>query len=363
MSLVKNYNFIDKALHYLAFSVPGIQSLFADLEDDIYKKSLTKVNLSNEVFITGLPRSGTTLLLDFLYKTDEFCTFSYRHMPFILSPLLWKKVTKPFSKESVDIERAHGDGMKVSFDSPEAFEEVIWLNYLKKQYVDADRIRPLSTKTTSKKFALHLRSTIKKLVIENNNTELEGEQKRYISKNNLNISRIEVIKRLFPSAKILIPFREPLSHVGSLMKQHRQFCEMHADDSFSRKYMQWLGHYDFGENFKPIDFDNWLINYTGSINYKDENFWLSYWIAVYSNMAKNISDNAYLVDYNKLLVDPENCFASIAKILDLRNQPAFLKFAKDIRKPTSQPKSSSSVNKDLYDQANELYVKLKRLSI
>jgi len=92
MSFAENYNFLDRTLHHIAFSVPGVQKLMADIETDLNKKELADIESTNEVFVTGLPRSGTTLLLDFLYKTDEFCTYSYRHMPFILAPLLWKKL-------------------------------------------------------------------------------------------------------------------------------------------------------------------------------------------------------------------------------------------------------------------------------
>ena len=363
MSLVKNYNLIDKALHYLAFSIPGLQSLLADLENDLYESKLSKIELSNEVFITGLPRSGTTLLLDFLYKTDEFCTFSYRHMPFILTPLFWKKLTSPFSKESKDIERAHGDGMKVSFDSPEAFEEVIWLNYLKNTYVKSDRIIPLSTKTTSKRFAKQLQSTIKKLILEQQIQVTDSKQSRYLSKNNLNCSRLSVISTLFPDAKVLVPFREPMSHVGSLMKQHKLFNNMHADDKFAKKYMQWLGHYDFGENFKPIDFDCWLDNYSGNIDYNDESFWLSYWVASYSNILQHISNNVHLIDYNKILSEPEKSFQSIADILSIENKSRFIDFSKQIREPTSKPSKTTSVDTKILDTANKLYSKLQRLSI
>lgn len=104
MSFAENYSFLDKALHYLAFSVPGVQKLIADIESDLNKKHLNTITSTNEVFVTGLPRSGTTLLLDFLYQTDEFCTYSYRHMPFILAPLVWKKLSKPFAKQGQSIE-------------------------------------------------------------------------------------------------------------------------------------------------------------------------------------------------------------------------------------------------------------------
>jgi hypothetical protein len=361
MSFAENYSFLDRSLHHLAYSIPGLQKFVAEMESDIYAKDLNKIGLGNEIFVTSLPRSGTTLLLDLLHKTDEFCTFSYRHMPFILAPLFWKKISQPFSKDAKEVERAHGDGMTVSFDSPEAFEEVVWLSYLKQQYVNQDKLAPLTLKNTNKKFAKAINSTIKKLILENHS---EGQAyKRYISKNNANCSRLPVLKKLFPTATILIPFREPFAHIGSLMKQHEQFCEMHKDDSFAKSYMKWLGHYDFGENFKPINFDNWLDSQPSKPDYQSESFWLSYWIASYENILRQISDKVHLVDYNKLLVEPAETLTKIAEITKLKNIDSFSSYASEIRNPTSKPKNTESIDSELVNQANNLYQRLQESAL
>jgi hypothetical protein len=361
MSFAENYSFIDRSLHHLAYSVPGVQTLLSEIESDIYKKELQQINSDKEVFVTGLPRSGTTLLLDFLYKTDEFCTYSYRHMPFILAPLLWKKIANPFSKKAESVERAHGDGMEVSFDSPEAFEEVIWLSYLKDRFVKQDHLVPLNLKNTSKKFADKFKLTIKKLILEakrESGNELTTSDKRYISKNNANCSRLPVLKKLFPNATILVPFREPLSHIGSLMKQHQQFCEMHKDDAFAKNYMKWLGHYDFGENFKPINFDQWLDKSSGKPNYNDHSFWLQYWIAGYTHLLQQSGGNIHLVDYNKLLLSPEESLSQIAKVTQVNSVESFTKNSEKVRAPTSKPSDSANINPELLEQANLLYQQL-----
>ena len=361
MSFAENYSFLDRSLHHLAFSVPGLQKFVAEMETDVYSKELNKIKLGNEVFVTGLPRSGTTLLLDLLHKSDEFCTFSYRHMPFILAPLFWKKISQPFSKDATEVERAHGDGMTVSFDSPEAFEEVVWLTYLKKEYVKEDQLSPLFLKNTSKKFAKAIKSTVKKLVLENS---IDGEKtKRYISKNNANCSRLPVLKKLFPTATILIPFREPFAHIGSLMKQHEQFCEMHKDDSFAKSYMKWLGHYDFGENFKPINFDDWLDTQPKNPDYQSESFWLSYWIASYENLLKQIGNNVHLIDYNKLLMQPKKSLTRIAETVKLKNTEIFSSYSDEIRNPTSKPKNTDSIDTELVNKANDLYRRLQESAL
>ena len=366
MSFAENYSFIDRTLHHLAYSVPGVQTLLADVESELYKKELSSIVSDKEVFVTGLPRSGTTLLLDFLYKTDEFCTYSYRHMPFILAPLLWKKLAQPFSKKSTAVERAHGDGMEVSFDSPEAFEEVIWLAYLKDKFVKESKLEPLNLKNTTKKFADKFKLTINKLILESeaeSGGNSENSAKRYISKNNANCSRLPVLKKLFPNSVILVPFREPFAHIGSLMKQHQQFCEMHKDDSFAKSYMKWLGHYDFGENFKPIDFDQWLNDYPGQPDYTDKNFWLSYWIAGYKHLLEEVGEGVYLVDYNQLLLTPSKTLTRIAEVTQLSASEKFIENAEQVRSPTSRPCETEGIEQDLVDSANALYQNLQSAAL
>ncbi|MFT6365304.1 MAG: hypothetical protein ACJARI_000746 [Bacteroidia bacterium] len=346
-----------------------MQKLFADMESDLYKKELAEISSINEIFVTGLPRSGTTLLLEFLYQTDEFCTYSYRHMPFVLTPLLWKKLSSPFSKKSQSIERAHGDGMQVSFDSPEAFEEVIWLSYLKEQYVKPDHLEPLNLRNTSKQFAEKLKISFKKLILDAqiNSGHENGKDsvipKRYISKNNANSSRLDVLTKLFPDATILVPFREPLSHIGSLIKQHAQFCEMHKDNSFAKNYMRWLGHYDFGENFKPINFDNWLENTAKKNDYNSSSFWLEYWIAGYTHLLNKSGGNIHLIDYNKLLESPRESLSQIAEVSKLESSNEFIQNAEKVRAPTSHPSDSADLDEVLLQQATNLYSKLKAAAL
>ena len=93
-----DYSALDRALHRLALSRPGLQAGMAELEDDLFRKQLDQVPAGGEVFVTGLPRAGTTLLLDLLHGTGEFASLTYRQMPFVLAPLLWDRITRPFRR-------------------------------------------------------------------------------------------------------------------------------------------------------------------------------------------------------------------------------------------------------------------------
>ena len=78
-------------------------------------------------------------------------------------------------------------------------------------------------------------------------------KKRYLSKNNQNIKRLELLKELYPDSVIFIPFRDPLQHINSLLSQHIKFIEDSHKDKFVANYMGWIGHTEFGENYIPLN--------------------------------------------------------------------------------------------------------------
>ena len=74
----------------------------------------------------------------------------------------------------------------------------------------------------------------------------------------MNIARLRALKKLALDCILIVPFREPLQHASSLLRQHREFIWMHAEDRFAHRYMSGTGYFDFGENLRPINFGNWL---------------------------------------------------------------------------------------------------------
>ena len=358
MSFASDYTFIDRLQHYVAFSSPLVQKVLCDLENDLFKRHIEDVISKQEVFVTGLPRSGTTLLLELLYETGEFKTYTYRHMPFILAPLLWRKVSQRFQKAGVKKERAHGDRMLVSYDSPEAFEEIIWLTYMKQKIVNAKTLSPLSSGNYTEEFAQNFRNSVKKLLILDGEKPHSAKPLRYLSKNNANISRIEVITELFPSCVILVPFRHPLAQVSSLMKQHDRFSEQHGKDSFSKRYMKWIGHYDFGENFKPINYNGWLDKRPFSSQI-DKNFWLEYWTEAYSYVLRHLGENLYLVDFDELLRKGKLTLEKIANCVKLSQGERLIDAAKFLRSPTTSPIGSNDCSSKKWNLAHDVYEQLK----
>ncbi len=125
---MNNYSWLEQKLHKVALSSQFMREVTFDFEsNNISSSSLNE----DHIFITGLARYGTTILLNALYKSNIFESLSYADMPFVLAPNLWSKIS--LNKKNLELkERAHGDAIKVSTYSPEAFEEVFRKPLLKK---------------------------------------------------------------------------------------------------------------------------------------------------------------------------------------------------------------------------------------
>ncbi len=263
---MQNYNKVQIFLHDFVLKKKIINKSLFELEKIIYLKNI-EIKCQSHIFITGLPRSGTTSILNFIYSSDEFASLTYRNMPFVLSP----NFSKIFNyKNILKKERMHKDGITYDLNSPEALDEVFLNNddeFIKNELVNYYQLICLS---------------------EN--------KMKYLSKNNLNFSRIDLISKLFPKSIFLIPIREPLQHSYSLFKQHKNFTELHKKDDFIRRYMSYLGHNEFGLNHKP---------WNNPVNCDDPNvfdYWLEQWCLFYQNILNKYQSykSCHFVIYEEL---------------------------------------------------------------
>jgi hypothetical protein len=354
-----SYGFLGRAIHRFAFAHPVIQKSLSDLENDLFRSRIAGVEVREPVFITGLPRAGTTLLLDLLYRTGEFAAHTYRNMPFVMTPLLWRRFSAGFGKSAEVNERAHGDGMTVSYDSPEAFEEAVWLLYLGRDILARKRIRTLSAADVTEEFGDVLALHMRKLIAAHDSDDGSG-QLRYLSKNNANISRLPALRHMFPDSKILVAFREPLAHIGSLMRQHGRFLEIHAADEFSRKYMGWVGHREFGADFAPIEFPG-LQEVKVEARSVSAEFWLRYWTSAYGMVLSQMDAGIQLVDFDALVTHGRGSLSRLADRIGVAN--SFLARTDVLRAPTSTPVPPDRVPTELLNEARSVHEELKRRSV
>jgi hypothetical protein len=92
-------------------------------------------------------------------------------------------------------------------------------------------------------FEMFLRNHIRKIIALRAVPNSDGQCRRYVSKNNANIARLELLQVLFPDCRIIVPVRDPSRQIRSLRGQHENFTARHAREPFSLRYMEWLGHF------------------------------------------------------------------------------------------------------------------------
>ncbi len=289
---MNNYSWLQQKLHQVALSFQYMREVTFDVESSVISPNQTH---DNHIFVSGLARSGTTILLNALYESHEFASLSYKDMPFILAPNLWSKLF--FNRKDIDfMGRAHGDGIKVSTESPEAFEEVFWMTF------------DVNDKNTKEKFQNYVHLINHKY-----------KKKRYLSKNNQNIRRLELISKIFPHSEILIPFRHPIQHAYSLLTQHKRFIEDSKKDHFISNYMKWIGHTEFGPNYIPIQDKNLIFDDDLTINH-----WLEQWYLTYKNCFNDLKNNesVHFICYEKLCNSNEY-WLDILKVLKIKEKYNF----------------------------------------
>ncbi len=362
VSAETRYSRIDRFLHRLAFAGVGLQKSVADLEDRLYKRRFAEIAIDKPVFVTSLPRAGTTLLLEVISALPQFASHTYREMPFLLCPLMWHDVSGRFRRVGDFQERAHGDGMMVGYDSVEGFEEILWRAFWSKKYAP-DRILPwhASDAGGNDEFRHFLANHIRKLIALRANGS--GQPTRYISKNNVNIARLQLLPKLFADAIILVPFRHPVDQAASMLRQHRNFSTLHAGDTFARRYMATTGHMDFGANLRPIDFGGWLDRDRP----RDPNtldFWLAYWCAAFSCvLAIQPKDTVHLVSYDRCCANAPESLQRIGKAIALTDTDLLRNQASRFRVRPAHDCENPGYDRGRIDRALAIHDELLRRAI
>jgi len=353
----EDFGLLDKIIHKIAFNSYNFQNIYEKKETKKYKDQLEKIKISQPVFITSLPRAGTTILLEILSDHKIFCSHRYRDMPFLLTPIYWNKFSKYFRKHQPKQERKHQDGVMINNESPEALEEILWQIFFNFQ-IGEERVNTVSDVNTTE-FADFFKTQIRKIIyirsLKNENKE------RYVSKNNMNISRIPIINKMFPDAKIVIPFRNPLNHSYSLLKQHKNFLQLHKNDEFYKLYMERIGHFDFGLNLKPINFNNWLDD-RRNVDYLNINIWLEYWINTYSFLLKSKTLNIMFFNYDKFTLNPQTHLEKLFKHLCI-NRCDGSNLKTDIHTSNQYTIDHNLINEKLFTRAQNIHEQLNKEAI
>jgi hypothetical protein len=238
----------DYALVEISRRLARVLRVLGEAEYDALGKRLDQVPIESPVFVTGLARSGTTMVLTLLSQADGVATHRYRDFPFLSMPLAWNWLQDRLGNgEEQAVERPHRDRIRITKESAEAFEEPIWQEFFPWVH-DPARCHVMDASVEHPEFEDFFASHLRKILW------LRG-GRRYVSKGNYNLARIEYLARLFPTARFVVPVRAPLAHVHSLTEQHALFCRYAEGDARVSRYLAAAGHYEFGPQRLPVNFD------------------------------------------------------------------------------------------------------------
>jgi len=277
-----------------------------NLETRLQGDALEDVTVRQPVYVAGLARSGSTTLLEMLAWHGDVTTHRYRDFPLLHLPYAWNRFldfTPRACREPA--ERAHGDGILVTPESPEAFEEVLWMSFFPDLH-DPSVSAVLGRDVRAPAFEAFYRDHIRKLLL------LRG-GRRYASKGNYNVTRLGYLQRLFPDARLLIPVRDPVWHVASMMKQHRLFCRAQEGNPRASAHLRRAGHFEFGADRRPINVGNAettaeILSYWASGD--EVTGWALYWRDIHAFLADCLDRDADLkaatlvVPFESLCADP-----------------------------------------------------------
>lgn len=332
------YSRLDKLLHHLALGSTARAEMFHDIERGAFLKS-APADDGRHVFVTGLARAGTTILMREIHSSGAFGSLTYADMPFVLAPNLWQRLSARGRRAGPRSERAHGDGIEVDFNSPEALDEVYWRVFSGGEYILPDRLVPHAPGDEQ---IAGYRDFIRLILRRTGKA-------RYLSKNNNHLLRLDSLASAFPGSVILIPVRDPLAHARSLLNQHRRFL---CSDAFTRAYMGWLGHHEFGATHRPLAWDRTIVS--GDPQTMD--FWLTQWIAAHRQIdaLDRKHENVQLIPYQALIRDA-GIWPAVAHRLGIEPGPL-----KEIRFSASANSLGKDAQSIAADEATELYWQLEQ---
>jgi hypothetical protein len=311
-----NLRSADYFLARFAHALPGAMRILGDLETDLLRDRLASIPIDRPVFITGLARSGTTLLLNLLSQLPNVATHRYSDFPFLFVPVAWNRLQDRMGASGTPVERPHKDRIKITRDSPEAFEEPIWAHFFEGIH-DPSELHRLTPADRRPQFDDFFREHLRKVLLLRGGT-------RYVSKGNYNVTRLEYLASLLPDARFLVPVRHPVDQVESLMRQHRLFSDYSERDERVPAYLRAAGHFEFGPQRVPVNInesdarrmaDAWRAG-------EDAVGYAVMWHSVYAHVHQlerqdDLGPRIEFVRYEDLCGDAGGTLRRVARLCDL----------------------------------------------
>lgn len=224
----------------------GLWRGLSNLESRFLRKRINATAIDRPLYVGGVARSGSTIITEMLARHPALTSHHYSDYPPVWFPYWWNALRAKLPLPKTEpVERSHKDRLMVTPDSPEAVEEVLWMSFFEDAHnpITSD---VLSEHTDNSSFEAFYRDHIRKLVLTRN-------RQRYLTKGNYNTTRLAYILKLFPDARFIVPVRNPVNHVASLVKQDRLFIEGEQGNPRVGRHLRASGHYEFGVGKQPVN--------------------------------------------------------------------------------------------------------------
>jgi len=354
-----SYSAAEQIVHMVAFT-PWLQKALMHLDSRLFTRREQSMAAPKLIFVTSLARGGTTACLNALASLPGVATTTYRDMPFVTAPFLWSKISSLMHRKTESRERAHGDGLAIDLNSPEAFDEVYW-KLLWPEHYQKDHIQLWDGSDHDASSVAKLQTAFKKFSYQPNSSK-----HTYVSKNNANIARLRYLHQAFNDAAVIIPLRRPAPHAASLLRQHLNFLQQQADDDFTRRYMEDIGHFEFGRAHRPLLFGT---ETTKTYAATEPDYWLAYWISAFTYVLQCqdliASGFIHIVTQDDLRSNANHALAAV--FAESSNNPELLAELSnhDLSSFFLQQKDVTDetvFNSALLQQANTLYAQLVSLT-
>jgi hypothetical protein len=334
----------DFVLTRFAQGMRPLLKLLGDAETDLLGERLAQVELDRPVFIAGLARSGSTLLLNLFSSLPNVGTHRYRDFPFVFVPYAWNQFQDRVAHAEAPVERPHRDRIKITKDSADAFEEPLWMHFFPFVH-DAEASHELKAANDDVRFDRFYREHLRKIL-------LVRDKRRYVSKGNYNVARLEYLGNLFPDARFVIPIRHPVQHVDSLVGQHRLFSKYSAEDARVPHYMRAAGHYEFGPQRVPVNLDDSSRRRIAAAwsQGADALGYAVMWRSIYSHVGRlrrrtSLGERMIVLRYEDLCNDPRTVLRELFEFCELtEGTDALLHALPDISAPGSAPRHLSAAD-------------------
>ena len=286
---------VPASLYFQSRFFSATQSLWrrlADLESTIVREKTSQLRIDRPIYITSLARSGTTIVTEMLAQHADLTCHRYSDFPNLWTPY-WRNYLLQKTRRATPKmqQRAHQDRIQISNDSPEALEEVLWMHFFADRH-DASTRQVLDGTMRNREFDRFYQQHILKLLAVRADAD-DNKSKRYLAKGNYNISRIRYLLSLYPDAKFLIPVRNPVDQIASLIKQQKLFTCASQTDARVPRQLAMSGHFEFGPTRVPINFGDSesteaiIANWQGG---REVEGWAQYWAQCYQHLYHQMTE-------------------------------------------------------------------------